>query len=70
MWPLKFLPKKAKPAQEAPAADCPTKPCATCGTPMAIVAFDQRCPRCRSLVPSSSYCPGACSGCEMGKQSS
>jgi hypothetical protein len=69
MFGLKF-PRKT-PAPTAPAATtaaCPTKPCATCGVPMPIVGFDQRCPRCRSLVPASSFCPGACSGCEMGKE--
>ena len=46
---------------------CPTVPCGTCGVPMPIVAFDQACPRCRSLVPAARGCPGKCGGCEMGK---
>jgi hypothetical protein len=69
MFSLKFLPKKSTPeVAPAPAASCPTQPCATCRNPMPIVGFDQRCPRCRSLVKASSFCPGACSGCEMGKE--
>ena len=68
MFGLKFPRLSTKPAPEAEPAACPTKPCGTCGNPMPIVAFDQRCPRCRALVKSSSYCPGACSGCEMGEK--
>jgi hypothetical protein len=69
MWTLKNLPlKKKAPAPQPAAASCPTKPCGTCGNPMPIVGFDQRCPRCRERVPGSSFCPGACSGCEMGKE--
>ena len=67
MW-MKFLPKKPKVEPKAADASCPTKPCGTCGNPMPIVGFDQRCPRCRERVPASSFCPGACSGCEMGKK--
>lgn len=53
----------------APAAEaCPTVPCGTCGVPMPIVAFDQACPRCRSLVPAARGCPGGCGSCEMGKK--
>lgn len=67
LFGLKF-PRKQAPKAEPVAEACPTKPCATCGVPMPIVGFDQRCPRCRSLVPASAFCPGACSGCEMGKE--
>jgi hypothetical protein len=63
MWPF------SKPKVEEKAA-CPTKPCATCGNPMPIVGFDQRCPRCRTLVAASAFCPGSCSGCEMGQSAS
>ncbi|MFN3428898.1 MAG: hypothetical protein ACK46X_02975 [Candidatus Sericytochromatia bacterium] len=69
MWGLNFPSKKpTQPAPAAEAASCPTQPCSTCRTPMPIVSFDQRCPRCRTLMPASRSCPGACSGCEMGDQ--
>lgn len=66
MWKLK-LPHRKPTEPAAPAAACPTRPCGTCGNPMPIASFDQRCPRCRALVAASRSCPGACSGCEMGQ---
>ena len=64
-----FRPKTAeKPLPRREAGSCPTAPCRTCQAPMPIVAYDQRCIRCQSLIPAAKACPGACSGCELGEK--